>query len=199
MARIYNWASEKAFRVDEDGCLIWRGVVHSDDDPIVYIRDGGRRGYRSVRRAILALVRGKPLRKEERVSAKCGKKKCCSPLCLQAVTYSTQNRETAARTGYAQDMDRRRRISAAKAKVWTDAQVADIRARVAAGESPRAVAAAYLTSYDRIYNIVTYRSRTVGLPSHVRQSIAEATRRRKQHAPAAARHAASPTTEGVPA
>lgn len=166
MAAIYDWAKEKAFRRDEDGCLHWRGCTHSDGTPVVHVRlPDGRRKYVAIRRAVLAMLLERPLTRLERAIVICGKPLCCSPYCVRAVTYAELNKRTAAETGYAQAHDRRAKISASMQKRWrwSVEQIADMRARDAAGESRRSIADSYDTTTDRLYPIFEYRVQVLHL------------------------------------
>lgn len=173
MAHIYDWSKERAFRVDEDNCLLWRGCVHSDGNPTLYVRlpDGGRK-YVSIKRAVLSMILQRPLARTERAVSMCGKERCCSPYCVRAISYAELNRRTAAETGYAQNYTRRVKISASMQKRWrwTIEQIADMRARDAAGEDRRTIAAEYGSTVDRLRRIFHYQAQVLHLdPSLVAQ------------------------------
>lgn len=171
MSRKYDWSKEKAFRVDDDGCLLWRGTVHSDGDPIIYDTSTGRRRYISVRRSLLAMVKGRPLARAERTISICGKKLCCNPYCLRAVSFSEVCKATAERTGYPQSYARRIKISESQQKRHSNAGIAEIRARAAAGEDRNALCAEYGISRSRLYNITSHRARVVHLPQSERHAL----------------------------
>ena len=176
MAMIYDWSKEKAFRRDEDGCLLWRGCTHSDGLPTVHVRlPDGRRKYVAIRRAVLAMLLERPLTRLERAITVCGKELCCSPYCVRAISYAELNKRTAAETGYAQAHDRRAKISAAARKRWrwSAEEIADMRARDAAGEPRRSIADSYDTTTDRLYPILEYRVQVLHLdPGLVAQMVA---------------------------
>lgn len=166
MAAVYNWAKEKAFRVDEDGCLLWRGCTHSDGTPVVHVRLlDGRRKYVAIRRAVLAMLLERPLTRLERAVVICGKELCCSPYCVRAVTYAELNKRTAEETKCQKAHGRRAKISASMQKRWrwSAEQIADMRARDAAGESRRSIADSYDTTTDRLYPIFEYRVQVLHL------------------------------------
>jgi hypothetical protein len=177
MPRRYDWARERAFRIDEDGCLIWRGSQHSNGTPQMYFPDAdrGERGKRGrtvlVRRAILALMLGRPLLISERVIATCGKDLCCK--CLKAVSHSTIGHRAMARHDWTKDHARRLKISATRRRRWTDDQVADMRARRAAGDSPKSIADAYGTTTGHLCHILNYRTHVLHLPDAVRYAMAQ--------------------------
>lgn len=166
MAAKYDWSKEKAFRVDEDGCLLWRGCAHSDGTPTVYTRTpDGRRKYIAIRRAVLSMLLERPLTHLERAIVVCGKDLCCSPYCVRAVTYAELNKRTADETKCQKTHARRAKLSAAAQKRWrwSADEIADMRARDAAGESRRSIADSYDTTTDRLYPIFEYRVQVMHL------------------------------------
>lgn len=165
MASVYDWSKEKAFRVDEDGCLLWRGCTHSDGTPVVHLRIDGKRRYVAIRRAVLSMLLGRPLTRLERAINVCGKPLCCSPYCVRAMTYGELNKRTAEQNGFQQDHARRARISAALESRWrwTREEIADMRARDSAGEDRQQIAADYGTNIDRLRRIFEYRAQYLHL------------------------------------
>ena len=164
----YNWSKEKAFRVDEDGCLIWRGQQHSKGFPLLYM--GDRRTI-LVRRAILALMKGRPLKPTEKAIVTCGKALCCAPQCLRAVSPSRIGKIAIAKHDWTKEHARRMKISATRKRRWTEAELADMRARHAAGERPTDIAAAYGTKLQNLSAIWRYKSNTLHLPPAVRYAL----------------------------
>lgn len=170
---VVDWSKEKAFRRDDEGCLLWRGSQHSKGHPTLYMITGPTKRERRailVRRAIMALSLGRPLKATERVIAKCGKQLCCS--CLRTASSREIGRIALARHDWTKDIVRRLKISGARRRVWTDDQVADIRARHASGERPCDIAAQYATRSANLYHILNYRSHVLRLPQAVRTALA---------------------------
>lgn len=163
-----DWSIERAFRVDEDGCLIWRGPVHSCGAPTIYLGKGNQP---MVRRKIMELSLGRPLRADEVVVAKCGKERCCR--CLESTTQSKAQRLAVARHDWTKDAVRNARIANTKrdARRWSDAQVDDMRHRHANGERPADIARAYETRSSHLYGILKYRTHVHHLPPMAREAV----------------------------
>lgn len=162
-----DWSKEKAFRVDEDGCLLYRGVQSTLGLPI--IRVNGR--YVTVRRALMAMLKGRPLLSSERVSVKCEKGLCCSPRCMQIVSSRDLTVAALAKHRWTDNPVYRAKMWANRQPKWTDAEIDDMRARDAAGEDRDAIAADYGTNRKNLAHIFAYRSRTLHLPPPLRHAL----------------------------
>lgn len=163
--KLAEWARERAFRRDEDGCLIWRGSQHNRGYPTVRI--GGRQ--RLVQRALLSIIKGRPLLPSERSTTTCGKPLCCSCLCI--ATPSMVGKRSIARNDWTKAHGRRLKISRSKQSRWTDDQVADMRNRRAAGERVADIADVYGTKPANLCHILSYRSRVLHLPAAVQFAL----------------------------
>lgn len=166
-----DWSREKAFRIDEDGCLLWRGSQHHKGLPTIYLGPGQQR---LLRRSILAMMYGRPLKQSERAIVTCGKALCCSPKCLKAVTHSKIGKLAVERTGYTDSDARRQKIAKARRRKWTHEQIADMRARDAANEPRKAIARSYNTTDRHLWHIFEYRSNVLHLPAAVRYAMRKA-------------------------
>lgn len=173
----YDWSKEKAFRLDEDGCLIWRGVQSTLGLPL--IRVNGK--HVTVRRALMAIIRGRPLRMCERVTVACEKPLCCSPNCMRVIAPRTVTLRALAKHKWTDNPAYRAKMWANRERKWTDAQVEDMRARDAAGEDRGQIAASYGTKRNNIAHILAYRSRTSHLSPAAQQMLAQQRHHQENH------------------
>jgi len=171
-----DWSREKAFRIDDDGCLIWRGSQHAKGHPTIYLGPGQQR---ILRRAVLALIKGRPLKRSERAIVTCGKPLCCSPNCLRAVSHSQIGKIAIAKNDWTKDFGRRLKIAASRtwARKWSTQQIDDMRRREAEGESRRAIAESLGTTPSHLWHIFEYRTNTLHLPQSVRFAMAKPIRK----------------------
>ena len=164
-----DWSREKAFRIDEDGCLLYRGVLASKND-LPIIRINGK--YISVRRAILAKMLGRPLTANETAASKCEKVRCCSPKCLFVMGPRERVLQAIERRHWQAEISVRRAAWANRPHRYSDADVDDMRARDAAGEPREEIAARYGNTAHNLMHIWSYRSRILHLPPEVQNAIA---------------------------
>ena len=102
-------------------CRLWTGHITNEGMPRYSHK--GIRG--SVRRAIIELTTGKPVRKEDFVSCTCGNRHCVAPEHLIVRTPIQMQQLMLERTSNSAERIRRQKISNAKRKL-TDAQIQEI-------------------------------------------------------------------------
>ena len=162
-----DWSRERAFRVDADGCFLWRGPQHSGGHPTIYL---GRGRAPLLRRKIMELSLGRRLRPNEKAVQTCGKPLCCS--CVETVTARKVMKLAIARHDWTKEHGRRLKIAATRKRRWTDEQIADMRYRHSQGERSGIIAASYGTRSGNLTAILQYRTHVLRLPDAVRFALA---------------------------
>lgn len=165
-----DWSKEKAFRRDEDGCLIWRGVYDNHGRPVFLFRRDGRSRPVSIKRALMAMSLGRKLRRNEPVISTCGKAGCCK--CLATSTPRRVMLDAMAKHDWTQCPVRRAKISAKTAHKYSLEQIADMRRRDEAGEPRESIARLYVANSGTLHQILEYKTYIFHLPPAVRHALA---------------------------
>ena len=130
--------------VDEvDGCWLWRQSVSGDGYPQIQITElFGRRSF-YVRRLMYTIACG-PLTSRQVVTSTCENPLCCAPLHLRAMSPAQAAGTSLQRQRQSRGKTHGLAVRRGRTRAYKlDGKVAEIRARLAAGESQKALAIEY--------------------------------------------------------